>query len=127
EAIMNLIKFCKIMLFITILSLVYIHLQMKIIDLAYTGRSKEIKINSLLEENSFVKYKILALKSASSLGVQMLAEQSHLQFASPEDIVQIELEQTEINETALDQTPEEERFPLLSLLSFGKRAEAHSR
>ena len=74
---------------VTALALIYIHMQMQIIDLAYRGKAKENQIRRLVEQNGNITYKILTLKSSNNLGIKMLAENSDMQFADPESVVHI--------------------------------------
>ena len=119
-----LIKFTKYIFIITVLAVGYIHMQMRIIDLAYEGKDKENRIRSLIEENGNLTYKILALKSANHLGITMLRDDSEMKFVDPENIVRI----STYNETSEEMKPvrpqEKKSNPLLSLLSFGTQAEA---
>jgi len=62
---------------------------MQIIDLAYRGNIKEQKIRGLIEKNGNSTYKILMLKSANHLGGTMLEENSDMQFADTNDVVEI--------------------------------------
>ncbi len=115
-------RFIKILMFITVLSLVYIHLQIKIIGLAYEGKEKEKGMRRLAEVNGHLKYNILALTSSNHLGVKMLSDNSKMEFMNSQDIVQV---------SYLPQHPviqgseiEKSKKPLLSLLSFAREAEA---
>ena len=83
---MKLTKFFQAMIFTTMMALIYIHLQMKIFDLAYQGKSREQRIQELSDENRTSTYHILSLQSASSLGHQLLDEKSVLQFANSDQI-----------------------------------------
>ncbi len=78
---MQLSKLIKGMAFITVMSLMYIHLQMKIYDLAYQAKKKEHQIQKLRDDNGVATYHILALKSVSHIGQKLLDEQSVMQFA----------------------------------------------
>ncbi|MDP8212681.1 MAG: hypothetical protein P9X22_05230 [Candidatus Zapsychrus exili] len=86
---MRLVRLLKVIGVITMLALVYTHMQMKITDLAYRGKDKEKQIRKLIEENGNVTYNILTLKSANNLGIKMLSEDSDMHFVDPEDIVRI--------------------------------------
>ena len=66
--------------FITLLALVYTHMQMQIIELAYRGKAKEKQIRKLIENNSHLTSAILALKSSNNLGDKLLADQNQMQF-----------------------------------------------
>ena len=84
---MQLCKFLKLMGILTILAVVYIHMQMQIIDLAYAGNKKEQQIKKLIEQNGSTTYKILMLKSANHLGDTILEDGSDMQFADTDDVV----------------------------------------
>ena len=117
---MKLLKFIKILMFITVLSLVYIHLQVRIIGLAYDGKEKEKGMRRLAEANGHLQYKILSLTSSNHLGVTMLAENSKMEFMDPRDIVEV----SSLQHVAMDDTNPSSQKPFLSLLSFAKEAEA---
>ena len=78
------------MIIITCISLVYINMQMKIIDLAYLGKAKEKIIRELNEENGQLTYQILSLKSSNHIGVKMLAEGTGMRFLDSNDIVHVQ-------------------------------------
>ena len=123
---MQLCKFLKVMGVLIVLALTYIHMQMQIVDLAYRGNKKEQQIKKLIEENGNTTYKVLVLKSANHLGVAMLEEDSDMQFADAQDVVQITASKEFLMD---DQLGEQSKLakkpnPLLSLLSFGIEAEA---
>ena len=123
---MRLTKFFKIIGIVTTLSLVYIHLQMQIIDLAYQGKSKEQKIRQLIEQNGNVTYSIFTQKSANNLGIKMLAENSDMHFVDSNNIVPISTSEEFLDNELLSQQvePQAKSNSLLSLLSFGSQAEA---
>jgi len=73
----------------TVVSLVYIHMQVQIIELAYLGKQKEKRLHQLVKLNEHFTYKILTLKSANNLGVQMLTEKSNMLFAEPDNVIEI--------------------------------------
>jgi len=83
---------------ITLLALVYIHMQMQIVDLAYQENADEMKIRGLIEENGNLTYKILSLKSVNHLGIKMLEEDSYMDFVGPENIMHISLSEGLIKE-----------------------------
>ena len=127
---MSLAKFFKYTCIVTSLALVYIHLQMQIIDLAYQGQTKEKKIKELVEKNGNALYKISKLKSANHLGVTLLAKNSDMQFVSSDHIVPLVTpEEFLAAEDSVDTQKESARKgnPLLSLLSFADQAEAKTR
>ena len=123
---MHLCKFFKIMSIVMIAVLSYIHMQMQIIDLAYQGNQKERQIKKLIEENGDATYKILMLKSVNYLGSTMFDENSDMQFADTNDIIQITASKEFLKENHLGEEPKlaKRTNPLLNLLSFGVEAEA---
>ncbi len=110
----------------TIVALSYIHMQMQIIDLAYQGNQKEQQIKKLIEENGNTTYKILMLKSANHLGVALLNEDSDMQFADTDDVIQIAASDKFLMENHLGSEPKlaKRANPFLNILSFGIEAEA---
>jgi hypothetical protein len=123
---MQLCKFFKVMGVVIVLALTYIHMQMQIVDLAYRGNKKEHQIKKLIEGNGNTMYKILMLKSANHLGIAMLEEDSDMQFADSDDVVQIAASKEFLMENQLGEQSKlaKRTNPLLSLLSFGIEAEA---
>lgn len=123
---MHLCKFFKIMSIATIVALSYIHMQMQIIDLAYQGNQKERQIKKLIEENGNSTYNILMLKSANHLGAVMFNEDSDMQFADMDAIIQITASEEFLTENHLGAGPKlaKRTNSLLDLLSFGVEAEA---
>lgn len=110
------------------LALTYIHMQMQIVDLAYRGNQKELKIRKLVEENGNTTYKILMLESANHLGVAMLDEGSDMQFADAEDIVQVVTSKELLMEDHLVEESKlaKRKNPLINLSSLGIEAEART-
>jgi hypothetical protein len=86
---MQLSKWIKLMAFITLLSLIYIHLQMKIFDLAYQAKRNEHKIQMLRDENGVSTYYILSLKSVSHIGEKLLDQESAMQFISNDKVYEM--------------------------------------
>ena len=111
--------------FSTLLALVYIHMQMSIISLAYQGTNKEKTIRSLKEENGYLTYNILSLKSANNLGVKLLSEDSGMDFVGHQNIVVLNTSENSKKETAVTTDKTKAKF-LISLLSLGEQAEAKS-
>ncbi len=111
---------------VTAVSLVYIHIQMQIIDLAYRGKSKEKQIKKLIEKNGNTTYQILSLKSANSIGIKLLAENSLIDFAEPKDVIKVQVSVDQLTKKSSNDLSSGKinTNPLLSLLSFGSRAEA---
>lgn len=77
------------MAFVTVLSLGYIHVQMKIYQLAYQAKQKEHHIQKLKDENGVNTYYILTLKSVSHIGEKMFSQDSPMKFISNENVYQV--------------------------------------
>jgi len=111
------------------MTLVYIHMQMQIFDLAYQGKSKQQHIRELIEKKGSLMYAILTLKSANHLGVQLLAEDSGMEFIDPNNILPLSTPKELIAEEFVSEEAQVKKKtnPLLSLLSIATRADAKSR
>lgn len=118
---MKLSNIAKVMCFLTIAALIYIHMEMKIIDLAYKGKMKETQIRDLMEQNGNATYNVLSLKSASYLGGKLLVEESDMQFADPQDIFNLSLPRQLFSKIEEENESPDKSNPLLSLLSFRSR------
>ncbi len=111
---------------LTSFSLIYIHLQMKIFDLAYQGKIKEKEIRNLIDEISNETYNILNLKSSNHLGDKLLGEQSRLQFMDNSMIVKIPMPQPaqQTINSELSKIPEKQATFFAGLFSLKSQAEA---
>ena len=122
---MKLVQFLKIALGVTVLSLIYIFMQMQIITLAYQGKYKEKQMKKMIEENGYLTYSILTLKSSSHLGGKMLAENSSMQFADPQSVVEVAMPRTKTKRKSVNKAEKLEKPNyLLSLISLKSQAEA---
>jgi hypothetical protein len=84
---MSLKVWVKLMSFMTIMALIYIHMQMQIFDLAYKGSDKEKYMHDLRDRNGLLTHKILTLKSSNNLGNKLLEKNSNLQFMGNDNIL----------------------------------------
>jgi cell division protein FtsL len=82
--------FLKGMVVVTVMALLYIHLQMNIYALAYQGKKREAKIEKLAEHHAAVKNDIMRLKSSSNIGRELLSKEKEYQFASRNNVVEVE-------------------------------------
>jgi len=124
---MKLCRFLKCMSIITVLSLIYINMQMQIFALAYQGKKNEKQIIELSEENGNTTFDILRLKSVNHLGLDLFAEKPVMRFQDNANVIQL---------VTAELTPEsvEEVIPervgkidaLLSFLSLRTPAEARA-
>ena len=86
---MSLKVYFKIAAFVTIIALLYIHMQMKIFELSYNGKDKEKIIHELNDSNGALSHQILTLKSANNLGNQLLDHDNSLQFMDNERVMTV--------------------------------------
>ena len=86
---MSLKVYLKVAAFVTIIALLYIHMQMRIFELAYNGKDKEKIIHELNDSNGALSHQILTLKSANNLGIQLLDHDNSLQFMDNERVMMV--------------------------------------
>lgn len=122
---MRLSSSLKCMSFVTLLALIYIHMQMQIIDLAYQGKRKEKDIIKLVEENGMVSYNILALKSSNNLGRKLLAKDSDLRFRDRGSVVELAVADPEAGQPRILTASQSK--PTNPILNFFLRSEAEAR
>ena len=84
------LNFLKGMALVTVMALLYIHLQMNIYALAYQGKKKEVRIEKLAEHNAVVQNDILRLQSSDNIGRALLSKEKTYQFASSSHVVEVE-------------------------------------
>jgi hypothetical protein len=82
--------FLKVMGIITVMAVLYTHLQMEIYTLAYKGKIKEQMIEKLAEKNVMVSNDILRLKSSDNIGRELLVKDKEYFFASSKHVVEVE-------------------------------------
>lgn len=123
---MKLTQFLKGMGMITILSVIYINLQVQIYDFAYQARKKEKDIRRLVDHNGNMTYNISKLKSANHLGVKLLAQNSNMQFLDNSNIVKLETHVSSKNERPSVAAENIEKKPnvLASIFYLRSQAEA---
>lgn len=86
---MSLKTYFKIASFVTIIALLYIHMQMKIYELSYNGKDKEKIIHELTDSNGALSHQILTLESANNLGNKLLDSDKNLQFVDNERVMMV--------------------------------------
>ena len=82
--------FLKVAGVITVMAVLYTHLQMEIYTLAYQGKTKEQLIEKLSEKNVMVSNDILRLKSSDNMGRELLMKEKEYSFASRKHVVEVE-------------------------------------
>lgn len=86
---MSLTSTFKVMVFATIMALIYSHLQMQIVELSYKSKAKQRRIQELKDSNGILKHQILVLKSAKHLGEKLLTKDDSLQFIGRDRVMMI--------------------------------------
>ena len=86
---MSLKVYFKVATFVTIMCLLYIHMQMNIFELSYNGKDKEKIIHELNDSNGALSHQILTLESANNLGNQLLDHDNSLQFMDQERVMTV--------------------------------------
>ena len=86
---MSLKVYFKVASLVTIMALLYIHMQMRIFELSYNGKDKEKIIHELNDSNGALSHQILTLKSANNLGSQLLDHDNSLQFMDQERVMTV--------------------------------------
>ncbi|OGX09054.1 MAG: hypothetical protein A2Z88_08020 [Omnitrophica WOR_2 bacterium GWA2_47_8] len=114
------------MFFVTLLSLIYINMQMQIYDLAYKGKIREGIVKQLKESNGISTYNILKLKSANNLGCLLLDENSEMKFLDKSQIIRLPVaaQRKNNNNVALAKEQENKFNSWLNIFSLKSEAEA---
>ena len=84
---MSLKVWIKSMFFVTVMALIYTHMQMQIFDLAYQGKDRQRYIHDLKDRNGVLTHQILTLKSSNHLGNQLLEKNGNLQFMGNDHVL----------------------------------------
>ena len=122
---MSLKDLVKIMFSCTVICLIYIHLQMSIVQLAYQAKKRENVMHQLIEENSMLTSDILRLKSSNNLGVNVVNKPG-MQFLASKDVVEVRTAAAAFqpNPVMARRPAEEKANALLSFIFFRSQAEA---
>ncbi|MDP8265997.1 MAG: hypothetical protein P9M07_03525 [Candidatus Aceula meridiana] len=123
---MRLRKFFFVIFAMTIMALIYTQMQFNIYALAYNGKEKENEVFKLADENSYVAYNVAKLKSANSLGLELLTEQEDVDFLDNENIVRLETPASLSTEAQVASVAPKLRWNLLASI-FSLKSEAEAR
>ena len=113
---MSLKVYFKVICFVTIMCLLYIHMQMNIFELSYNGKDKEKIIHELNDSNGALSHQILTLESANNLGNQLLDHDNSLQFMDQERVMTVRTSAGDMQHLTKPQT--KMAAPVWSLFSF---------
>lgn len=84
---MRLSTYFKGIVFVTFIALLYIHMQMRIFELAYKGKDKENRIHELSDTNGRLSHEILTLKSAQHLGNALMDREGAMKFMGQDNVM----------------------------------------
>lgn len=107
----------KIIFFGTITALLYTHMQMKIVELAYKGKDKEKHIHELTDINGLLTHQILTLKSANHLGNRLLENENNLQFMGRDRVLTLKAPAKVLHRSSQD-FKQKEQNPVWNLISY---------
>ncbi len=108
----------------TVMALIYINMQMQIVDLAYKGKDKERKMRELNDSNGALDHQILSLKSANYLGQEILDKDGGLQFMGHDRVMLYSAPALRAPSRPLEKPRVKAEAPLWNLLSFLSPQEA---
>ena len=97
-------KIVSLLCIVTMVAIVYIYMQMRIIDLGYKQRIKQEDISKLREQNNHIVYTIARLKSASHLGRVMLTKDSQMQFVDCDKVFKVAVYKPSFNDSYIRRT-----------------------
>ncbi len=119
-------KIVGLLCIVTIVAVIYIYMQMRIIDLGYKQRSRQEHIGKLREQNNHIVYTIARLKSASHLGHVMLTKDSQMQFVDCDKVFRVAVYNPSFNDSYIRRTASVRRDTSLfaKLLSLVSQTEA---
>ncbi|MBM3248264.1 MAG: hypothetical protein FJZ10_02430 [Candidatus Omnitrophica bacterium] len=127
---MRLSRFFGFLIMVTIISLLYVQMQVVIFQSAYAANDKESQLRDLLDTKTVLVYNIDRLESAQNIGNKMLCSKAELQFTAEEQISSLKLpaqlaKSWNANSAAQQRRP---RYNLVALLfNLGSQAEATER
>ncbi|MFH1360077.1 MAG: hypothetical protein ABIJ41_03460 [Candidatus Omnitrophota bacterium] len=123
---MKLCRCLRVLMMVTLMSLIYIHLQVQIYDLAYQGKNKQKKIRNLLDDKGDTVYDICMLKSANHLGVTLLTDGSDMQFLDKDQIVEVKV-RDRAGDARLASAVSPKKEPNIFAKLFSLKAQAEAR
>jgi hypothetical protein len=88
---MRLPRFFSLLIIATVISLIYVQLQVEIFREAYTGSLNESRLHELLDDNSVLRYNITQLTSAQHVGDKLLSQELNLEFAQAAQISEVRI------------------------------------
>jgi len=127
---MKLSRFFGFLIILTVISLLYVQMQVTIFQSAYAANDKESQLRDLLDTKTVLVYNINRLESAQNIGNKVLCSESDLQFTAENQISSLKLpaqlaKSWSASSVAQQQRP---RYNLVALLfNLGSQAEATER
>lgn len=88
-------KFFVAASFVTLVSVLYVYQQTRILNLAYTSEKRMRVFQELLDKNNLLRYNVDVLTSLSSMGSKVL-EKSEFEMPAASKVVKVEAPQEKI-------------------------------
>ncbi|HOX54517.1 MAG: hypothetical protein PHI86_01365 [Candidatus Omnitrophica bacterium] len=127
---MRLSRFFVILILVTMISLLYVQMQVAIFQSAYAASDKESQVRDLLDTKTVLVYNINRLESAQNIGNKVLCSKTDLQFTAEDQIASLKLpaqlaKSWRVNSSVRQSHP---RYNLFAyLFNLGSQAEATER
>lgn len=123
---MKLSRFICLIVFITLICVIYVGLQVQIFELAYVGKKREADFREQLDRKSTLMYNISSLESAQNIGASLLSRDQDLQFSDKSQIAKIDLPIQLASSFEKEQKLENKKPNFLSTF-FSLKAEAQAK
>ena len=121
---MRLMKTIRMMGLLTVFALIYIHMQMQIVDMAYQGKKKQRELEDLANSNAVVSFDIMKLTSSFNLGARLLNDNSELRFRDQDNVVEVAATSTPLGEAGYSRQVLAKPNSFMRFLSTRSEAEA---
>lgn len=115
---MSLKVWLKLMSFVTVIALIYTHMQMQIFELAYKGSRREKQMHELRDRHGILTHQILTLKSSNNLGNRLLEKNSDLEFIGNNNVLTLKGPEVAMKQTSSKPIISKNENVMWNFLSF---------
>lgn len=119
---MRIYRFSILLVFITLLALLYVHQQVHLLKISYNIALSEKELTSLLDQNRSLVYNITSLKSPVYLEKKFLASKKNYAIPQQWQVVEVVAPSGEKKQPALVARAQKENFGILRMLLRPKEA-----
>ncbi|MFC1703735.1 hypothetical protein ACFL1E_03000 [Candidatus Omnitrophota bacterium] len=88
---MKLKRFFCVLICVTLLSLVFVQVQVEILKLAYACKEEDNVLNKLLDDKNMLMYNIHTLESADNVGEFLICKKPELSFIERTQLVELRM------------------------------------